>query len=183
MLPEYTTTLSHVNATRNIKMLTQGWDWPVAGCKTLSEYVNKVDLDASSVFFWLHENETPVAFFGFSLHPDFNSFEIGTFITPEHRGRGINSIIKFSSIAAFQTLNLPLVATVLEENNRSLKAMRKISGKHGLLFDEQYRNTKSYLFELHDINVSIQQINTTLLTNIYAHKIKLNNAHNANKVA
>lgn len=170
MLPAtYKLTSSNHETDTNTILHGKGWDWPVAGCHTLAQYVSKIQLDTSRRFFWVHEANNVVGFFGFSLHPDFKSFQTGTFIDPQHRGRGINSRLKLTAIAAFQAMALPLIATVLEDNVRSLAAMRKVSGLNGDKFLEEYRKTSSYLFDLSNVQVNSHELDLSLFNEICAH--------------
>lgn len=171
----YKLTSSNEDTEKNVALLEQGWDWPIAGCLTLAQYVNKIQLDTSRRFFWVYEDELIVGLFGFSLHPDFKSFQTGTFIDPQHRGRGINNRLKQSAIAAFQSMQLPLIATVLEENSRSLAAMRKVSGEQGQKFWEGYRQTSSYFFDLSLVSVPAHEIDLSLFSEISTHVEDLKN--------
>lgn len=137
----------------NVEILEKYWDWPVAGCATFADYVLKSQTDPTRRFFWVYCGEELIGFYGFSKHPDFSKFQTGTFIRQDYRGGGINQKLKFTAIAAFQHMQLPLIATILEDNTRSLKAMRKIANHNGEEFKENYRQTVSYYFDLSTVKV------------------------------
>lgn len=57
-------------------------------------------------------------------HPEF--FVTGTFLLPQHRGRGINTTVKLATVKAFSKMEVPLAAHASSWNGRSRAAMAKL---------------------------------------------------------
>jgi hypothetical protein len=148
---------AEIGADRFAVALGAGWDWPVAGCSSLAEYVELAIVAPNRRFFWLLGDDQPLGFFGFTHNDALGRFEIGTFVAPEARGSGANQVVKHSSIAAFRAMGLPLTALVRDENLRSLAAMRRVTGDAGH-FQTVAPNTHRWVFDLHTATVDPENV-------------------------
>ena len=143
---------AEIGADRFAVSLGAGWDWPVAGCSSLAEYVELSIVAPRRRFFWLLGDDQPLGFFGYTHNDELRRFEFGTYLAPEARGTGANRVLKHSSIAAFQAMGLPLTALVRDQNLRSLAAMRRIAGGPGE-FQTVAPNTLRWVFDLNAATV------------------------------
>jgi hypothetical protein len=164
---------AEIGADRFAVALGAGWDWPVAGCSSLAEYVELAIVAPNRRFFWLLGGNEPLGFFGFAHNDDKRRFEIGTYLAPEARGTGANRVIKHTSIAAFQTMGLPLTALVREQNLRSLAAMRRISGRLGD-FQVVAPDTHRWVFDLHAATVDTENVSVQVHSQLLERAGELN---------
>lgn len=162
---EYRILPAEIGADRFAVALGSGWDWPVAGCSSLAEYVELAIVAPRRRFFWLLDDNQPLGFFGFSHNDALRRFEFGTYIAPEARGTGANRMLKHSSIAAFQAMGLPLTALVRDQNLRSLAAMRRIAGTSG---ESQTvaPDTLRWVFDLHTVAIDPESISPQVHTQL-----------------
>lgn len=146
--------------------LESGWDWPVAGCRSLPEFVNLGLRAPERRFFWLLRDGEAAAFFGFTFNPHARRFQTGTFVAPWHRGTGANATLKHASIIAFRSMGLPLAAMVREENHRSIAAMRRLSGQEGIPARDELLGTPRRLFDLAAVPVDSASVQPGLAETI-----------------
>lgn len=164
---------AEIGADRFAAALGAGWDWPVAGCSSLAEYVELAIVAPGRRFFWLLGDDQPLGFFGFSHNDALRRFEFGTYLSPEARGTGANRVIKHSSIAAFQAMGLPLTALVRDQNLRSLAAMRRIAGGPGQL-QTMVPNSLVWAFDLHSATVDPESVCLQVHAGLLERKAELN---------
>ncbi|MHA6695191.1 GNAT family N-acetyltransferase [Homoserinimonas sp. A520] len=170
---EYRILPAEIGADRFAVALGAGWDWPVAGCSSLAEYVELAIAAPGRRFFWLLGDDQPLGFFRFAHNDALRRFETGTYLAPEARGTGANRVIKHSSIAAFQAMGLPLSALVRDEKLRSLAAMRRISGGPGQ-FQTVAPNTLRWVFDLHSSTVDPESVSQQVHSQVLEHAGEFN---------
>lgn len=129
-----------------VEILEDGWDWPVGQAKSLESFINlKTN---QRVSYWVLSDETPVGVVSFSEHKDYGKTQIGYFIHPNYRKQGILEEIINPVIVLFNDFNVELIASVDINNERSIKALRRITSIEPICQFEFSKNRYALLFVL-----------------------------------
>ncbi len=130
--------------------LQDGWDWALSGKNSLPLFVDSFEFDEMFVGFWVNVNNEPHGLISFRPYTEEEptSISFGIFIHKDKRSSGLASLLMLSAIKAMQEIRLPMIATVHEDNIRSLCMIRKTTGQHGTHVHERTKNRNAYVFHL-----------------------------------
>jgi len=133
-----------------VEQLKDGWDWPLSQKNSLPEFVESFQGDRHFIGFWATVNDEPcglISFRPYSEQPA-TTLSFGIFIHKDKRVSGLATLLMGSAIKAMQEIQVPMVATVHEDNIRSLKMIQRTTQQPGILIYEPTKNRNAYLFTL-----------------------------------
>lgn len=144
-------------------VLGEGWDWPLSDCESLEEFVSVVQR-SSILAYWVFDEGIPVGVLEFGLYSeDFSFLDLGLFLHKDFRGKGLAEVLLHSGFVACRELGLPLMATVHEDNGRSLGMIRKATGFEGVKVFEGKRNRDAWVFDLSVLEVNPVKCSTPVV--------------------
>jgi RimJ/RimL family protein N-acetyltransferase len=142
---------SKANIPLFVQHLKNGWDWSLSGKDSLTSFVDAFFKDDAFRGYWVTYNNEPhgiVSFRQYSEPGEVKTVSLGIYIHKDKRGKGLARTVLVSSATAMQKMNIPLIATVHEDNKRSLNMIRAATGMEGTHIYEPSKNRNAWFFNL-----------------------------------
>jgi RimJ/RimL family protein N-acetyltransferase len=131
--------------------LEDGWNWRLSDKASLTSFVDAFFGGPDFRGYWIMFNDEPyglISFRQYSEPSDVKTVSLGIYIHKDKRGKGLARTVLVSSATAMQKMNIPLIATVHEDNHRSLNMIRSATGMEGTHIYEPSKNRNAWFFNL-----------------------------------
>lgn len=148
-----------------LQILRGGWDWSLGDASSLDEFVSQVK-ESGGVGYWVFRDGVPVGVLEFNVYSetfDGAFLDLGLFIHKDYRGDGVAEVLFHSAYVLCRKLNFPLIATVHEDNSRSLGLVRKASGFEGVYVYEANRGRYAWVFDLSVLKINASKASYNLV--------------------
>jgi hypothetical protein len=147
-VPAPAITLTPVVDHAHTAVLARDWSCPVYNRITLANYITTAIADPNEIAYWVHLNGQPVGLFSFGFHPDHLAWETAIYLARTGRGQDLNRRLHYAAAVAFETLDLPLVASIHPDNIHSRTSFARYLHSPGELVYEPSYGRNAYLHHL-----------------------------------